>query len=79
MQVVNTDQSFVASNMVSALLQGDPAAGIPSSTAINGKTLADTSSDSKFATNNVGIMIPQGKIVMLGGIGFNTTNGVAMR
>ena len=76
-QVVNTDTGL-ASNNASALLQGDPAAGIPSITSINGVGLAATSSDPRFATNNVMTVVPQGTLVKLGGMGFDTANGVAV-
>ena len=60
-QVVNTDKGFLASNPVPALLQGSPAAGIPSITSINGVGLAATSSDPNFATNNVETVVVQGR------------------
>jgi hypothetical protein len=78
LQVVNTDQGFTVSNDKSALLQGDPTAGIPSITTINGVGLAATSSDPRFATNNVETVVPQGTLVKLGGIGFDTANGVGV-
>jgi hypothetical protein len=77
-QVVNTDKGFLASNLVAALLQGNPAAGIPSLTSINGAGLAPTSSDPNFATNNVETVVAQGSVVKLGGIGFDVANGVAV-
>ena len=78
-QVVNTDKGFLASNSVPALLQGSPAAGIPSITSINAVGLAATSSDPSYATNNVETVVVQGKIVTLGGMGFQTgTNGAAV-
>jgi photosystem II stability/assembly factor-like uncharacterized protein len=76
-QVVNTDTGR-ASNDASALLQGDPTAGIPSITSINGVGLAPTSSDPSFATNNVMTVVPQGTLVKLGGMGFDTANGVGV-
>ena len=51
--VINTDTGFQMSNPGYALLQGDPAAGIPTIDEINGKGLAATSKDPNFATNNV--------------------------
>jgi hypothetical protein len=78
LQVVNTDKGFLASNLAPALLQGLPAAGIPSLTSINGKGLASTSSDPDFATNNVETVVVQGSVVKLGGTGFDITNGVAV-
>ncbi len=78
LQVVNTDQSYVASNLVYALLQGSAAAGIPSLTAINGVELAATSTDPRFAIDNVETVIPQGADVLLQGAGFDVTNGVAV-
>ena len=77
-QVVNTDTGFLASNSVPALLQGSPTAGIPSITSINTVGLADTSSDPSYATNNVQTVVVQGKKVTLGGMGFDTANGVAV-
>ena len=71
-QVVNTDNGFLASNSVPALLQGSPAAGIPSITSINTVGLAATSSDPSYATNNVETVVVQGKKVTLGGMGFDT-------
>ncbi len=78
LQVVNTDQSYVASNLVYALLQGSAAAGIPSLTAINGVALAASSTDPSFALANVETVIPQGADVLLQGTGFDVTNGVAV-
>jgi hypothetical protein len=77
-QVVNSDQKFVFSNLVGTLLQGFAPAGIPSLTSINGVGLAGTSSDPRFATNNVETVVPQGKAMVLGGNGFDTANGVAV-
>ena len=77
-QVVNTDTGDLTSNSVPALLQGSPMAGIPSITAINGLGLATTSSDPSYATNNVETVVVQGKVVTLGGTGFDTANGVAV-
>jgi hypothetical protein len=77
-QVVNTDKGFLTSNSVPALLQGSPAAGIPSITGINKVGLAATSSDPSYATNNVKTVVVQGKTVTLEGMGFDTTNGVAV-
>jgi hypothetical protein len=77
-QVVNTDTGFQSSNLAYALLQGSAAAGIPSLTSINGKGLAATSSDPRFAVDNVETVVPQGTVVKLGGMGFDTTNGVAI-
>jgi hypothetical protein len=77
-QVVNVDRGFVASNVKSALLQGSAAAGIPTILRVNGVTLAPTSSDPAYATNNVQTVILQGKTVTLGGTGFDAANGVAV-
>src|SRR5204863_339308 len=41
-------------------------------------SLAATSSDPNFATNNVETVVPQGTVVGLSGTGFDTSNGVAM-
>jgi hypothetical protein len=77
-EVVNTDEGFVTSNPADALLEGDPAAGIPSITRINGVGLAGTSSDPSFATDNVETVVSQGTVVTIGGVGFDTVNGVAV-
>ena len=77
-QVVNTNEGHLTSNSVPALLQGSPQAGIPSITAINGFGLATTSSNPSYATNNVETVVVAGKVVTLGGTGFDTANGVAV-
>jgi hypothetical protein len=77
-QVVNTDQKFVSSNSVPALLQGSATAGIPSLTSINGTPLGTTSRNPSFATDNVETVVIQGSVVKLGGNGFDTANGVAV-
>jgi hypothetical protein len=77
-EVVNTDMSFVQSNLGYALLQGSPAAGLPTITAINGHGLAASSLDPSFATANVETTLAPGAAVVLSGIGFDTTNGVAV-
>lgn len=76
--VVNTDQNYIFSNAGYALLQGDPADGIPTITTVNGKGLAATSTDPNFATNNVEKVVMQGTNATLGGMGFDTKNGVAV-
>ena len=75
--VVNTADGLT-SNVVSALLQGNPAAGIPTIQTINGKGLDPTSSEPSFAVNNVATVVAQGSTVKLGGTGFDTTHGVAV-
>jgi len=77
-QVVNTDQSFASSNLGYALLQGYPGAGIPTINSINGISLAPTSSDPSYATNNVETVALPGKTVTLGGSGFDLSNSVAV-
>ena len=59
-------------------MQGNPAAGIPSITTINGVGLDATSSEPGYATNNVKTVLVQGTTVTIGGTGFDTTNGVAV-
>jgi hypothetical protein len=77
--VVNTDiATFPSSNTAFALLQGNPLAGIPTITAINGVSLDATSSDPRFAANNVKTVVAQGSVVKLGGMGFDAVNGVAV-
>jgi len=76
-QVVNTDQDFVSSNSVNTQLFGDPAAGFPNLTEINGVGLAATSTEPSFSVDNVETVVPIGKTVQLSGNGFDTANGVA--
>ncbi len=78
MQVVNTDQGFAASNTAPTQLFGDPAAGFPNLSGINGVGLAATSTDPSFATDNVETVVTQGRVVTLDGNGFDTINGVAV-
>ncbi len=77
-QVVNTDKGFVASNLGYALLEGSAAAGLPAITKINGYGLAATSIEPGFATANVETTLAQGSTVVLGGGGFDVTQGVAV-
>ena len=51
--VINTDQDFVDSNPGFALLQGSPAAGLPSITGLDGHPLAATSLNPDYAVANV--------------------------
>jgi hypothetical protein len=77
-QVVNTDEGFVASNGLTAQLFGAPAFGFPNLNGINGVGLAASSTDPAFATDNVETVVPQGRSVTLNGFGFDTVNGVAV-
>jgi hypothetical protein len=77
-QVVNKDQGFAASNVVTVQLFGDPAAGFPNLTKINGVGLAATSTNPSFAVDNVETVVRQGTVVTLSGNGFDTVNGVAV-
>jgi hypothetical protein len=77
--VVNTDTGFQMSNPGFALLQGDPAADIPTIQKVNSVSLADSSKDPSYATNNVQTVIVQGTMVTLAGTGFETgTQGAAV-
>jgi len=77
-QVVNTDEGFAASNVLTAQLFGDPAFGFPNLNGINGVGLAATSTNPAYATDNVETVVPQGQSVTLNGFGFDTKNGVAV-
>jgi sugar lactone lactonase YvrE len=77
-QVVNTDRGFLASNVVLALLQGNPAAGIPSITGINAVPIAANSTALGIAVANVETVVVQGNPVTIDGSGFDITNGVAI-
>jgi outer membrane protein assembly factor BamB len=76
--VVNTDQGFTQSNVVTAQLLGDTSAGFPNLLKINGVGLAATSIDPSFATDNVETVVMQNHTVTLGGLGFDTAHGVAI-
>ncbi len=77
-QVVNTDRGFLSSNVVSALLQGNPAAGIPSITGINAVPIAADSTDPDIAVANVETVVVQGRPLTIDGNGFDIANGVAV-
>jgi hypothetical protein len=77
-QVVNTDQLFVSSNLAFGLLQGSAAEGIPTISSIDGVGLAATSSNPSYATDNVETVVNPGTVVILGGSGFDVKNGVAV-
>jgi outer membrane protein assembly factor BamB len=76
--VVNTDQGFTQSNLVTAQLLGDTRAGFPNLLKINGVGLATTSTDPSYAADNVATVVRQNQPVALGGIGFDTAHGVAI-
>jgi hypothetical protein len=81
-QVVNTDGHGnpinQPSNVVTALLQGSSAHGLPSITSINGVGLAADSTEASIATANVETLVVPGKTVTIGGSGFDTVNGLAV-
>jgi len=77
-QVVNTDQSFHASNAVLSLLQGNPVLGIPSITGVNSAVISPDSTAAGIAVANVQTVVLQGSTVTLKGTGFDTVNGVAI-
>jgi hypothetical protein len=77
-QVVNTDRGYPTSNSVLALLQGNPAIGIPSITAINSTAISPDSVDPGIAVANVTTVVQQGMTVTVGGMGFDAANGVAV-
>lgn len=68
-QVVNTDQNFIGSNVQSALLEGSPAAGLPSITALNGVALNPP--DPSVPLANVSTAIVQNTTLAVGGTGFS--------
>jgi sugar lactone lactonase YvrE len=77
-QVVNTDEGYTKSNIQLALLQGNPALGIPSITAINSTTISPQSTDPSIALANVETVVVQGTTVTLGGKGFDAVHGIAI-
>jgi hypothetical protein len=77
-QVVDTDESHIASNSVVTLLQGDPASGLPSVFGINGAGLAASSYDPDVAVANVETVVTASGPVVLAGSGFDTVNGVGV-
>ncbi len=78
LQVVNTDQHFASSGVVTAQLAGAAGAGIPTINAINLVSLAATSTNPAYAIDNVETVVPRGGTVVLQGSGFDTVNGVAV-
>jgi len=77
-QVVNTDKGFLTSNPAYALLFGPFIGDVPTITTINSVGLALTSLNPDFAVNNVETVVVPGSFVTLGGMGFDTVNGVAI-
>jgi hypothetical protein len=76
--VVNTDEGYLTSNSAPALFQANPATHLPTITSINGVALAATSSDPRYAINNVETLVVPGKAVTLGGMGFGGNRGTAV-
>ncbi len=77
-QVVNTDQGYVSSNIMLALLQGNPALGIPSITAINSNPISPQSIEPSIGLANVEAVVIQGTTVTVQGSGFDAVNGIAI-
>ncbi len=77
-EVVNTDEDHIQSNSALALLQGDPSAGLPSLTAINGVALSPTSIEPGVALANVETVVSPGASVTLTGAGFDVVDGVGV-
>jgi hypothetical protein len=68
-QVVNTDEGFIASDVQAALLQGAAAAGLPAITALNGVALSPA--DPSVPLANVSTAIAQNAALTVTGTGFN--------
>ncbi|HEY2105518.1 MAG TPA: hypothetical protein VGH29_07020, partial [Candidatus Binataceae bacterium] len=77
-RVVNTDQHYRVSNLVLALLQGNPALGIPSITGVNSTAISAESTAPSVAVANVQTVVVQGSTVTLNGTGFDAVHGVAV-
>jgi glucose/arabinose dehydrogenase len=69
LEVVNTDQGFIASNLRSQYLFGSPASNLPTVTAINGVGLEPP--DPSVPLNSVATVIAQGSTITVAGTGFN--------
>jgi hypothetical protein len=77
-QIVNADQGFAQSNVALALVQGNPALGLPTLSEINSTGIAADSTQPGFAVANVETVVPTGLPMNLGGSDFDTTHGVAV-
>jgi len=69
-QVVNTDQGFIVSNVQPALLQGAAAAGFPGITAVNGVALS--APDVSVPLANVATVAVQNSTLTVTGTGFSS-------
>lgn len=70
LQIVNTDQEFLGSNVVSAFLSGSPSAGYPQILVVNGEGLGEVSPT--IPMNYVEVALIPGEVVTLEGSGFST-------
>jgi len=77
-QVINTDEGYAQSNVLTTQLYGDPSDGFPNLTAIDSIDLSPTSVEPGFAVDNVERVVVPGLTVTLDGNGFDTANGVAV-
>ena len=68
-QIVNTDQGFIGSNVQGQLLYGAAAAGFPTITALNGVPL--NSPDPSVPLANVSSVIAKGAVLTITGTGFS--------
>jgi hypothetical protein len=69
LQIVNTDQNYIGSNVQGALLQAAPASGLPSLTGLNGVALNPP--DPSVPLANVSTAVPRNAAVTVTGTGFS--------
>jgi hypothetical protein len=69
LQVVNTDQGYAESNVVGALLEGDPALNLPTILFVNGVGLGPA--DPAIGVAHADTVVPRGVPVTIVGTGFN--------
>jgi hypothetical protein len=67
-QVINTDQGYAESNVVTALLDGDAAIGIPTILTIDGATLGPA--DPSIGVAHIDTVVAKGATTTIGGTGF---------
>ena len=78
LQAISVDRDYQASNVVGTLLTGNPSAGIPTISEVNGVGLNPISSNPSYALNVIDTVVMPGSAVTLAGSGFDTANGVAV-
>lgn len=71
LELVRPDHDYDVSNVRTAILLGNPAAGVPGITSLGGVAISPSSTDPTIATANVETVLEPGEPLVIGGDGFS--------